>query len=499
MISRQQLFERMVPLGLRRMAAVPRIVGLLLMVFSTTMLPPIGVSLYYGDGSYPAFIAGFAATLVAGALLWFSGRRLNRDLKIREGFLVVVLFWVVLGLFGAIPLYLAPRPALSLTEAAFEAISGLTTTGATVITGLDTMPEAILYYRQQIQWFGGMGIVVLAVAILPLLGVGGMQLYQAEIPGPVKNEKLTPRIAETAKALWVLYLGMTVACALAYWAGGMTLFDAIGHAYSTVAIGGFSTHDLSKGHFNSALIETISVVFMFIAAINFALHYRVWQTGSLRTYIRDTEFRAFATLVVIVTLTATLILYASGTYPEPEKAFLKALFQVVSVGTTTGFTTADYTLWPSLLPMMLLLGSFVGGCAASTAGGIKVIRFVLLLKQGLSELGRLVHPSAMIPVKIGGRIVSSDVLQAVWGFFAAYVAIFVVLYIIMIATGLDELTAFSAVAACLNNLGPGLGEVASNMAVVNDVGKWVLILAMLLGRLEIFTLIAILTPGFWRR
>jgi trk system potassium uptake protein TrkH len=488
-----------VPEPVRRLGAVPRIVGLLLTLFSLTLLPPVLVSLYYQDGTHIAFLTAFALTLITGAMMWRLGAGLNRDLRIREGFVVVVSFWVVLGLFGAIPLYLAERPVMTFTEAAFESISGLTTTGATVITGLDTLPKGILYYRQQLQWFGGMGIVVLAVAILPLLGVGGMQLYQAEIPGPVKNEKLTPRIAETAKALWAIYLGLTVACAALYWLAGMQPFEAIGHSFSTVAIGGFSTHDLSTGYYNSAAIESIAVFFMFAAGINFALHYRVWQSADIRSYLADTEFRTFLALVVGVTTVATGVLYFHGTYPDADRALIKALFQVVSIGTTTGFTTADYATWPSFLPMMLLLGSFVGGCAASTAGGMKVIRFVLLWKQGLSELKRLVHPSAMIPVKLGGRNVPSDVLQAVWGFFAVYIAIFIVLFIIMLATGLDELTAFSAVAACLNNLGPGLGEVSGNMTVVNAPGKWVLILAMLLGRLEIFTLIAILSPAFWRR
>lgn len=483
----------------QQLGAVPRIVGLFLMIFSTSLLPPLGVALYYGDGGGAAFLSAFFITLVTGGLLWWPARNVERDLKVREGFLIVVLFWLVLGLFGAIPLLLVDQPALSITDAVFESMSGLTTTGATVIVGLDTLPHAVLYYRQQLQWFGGMGIVVLAVAILPLLGVGGMQLYQAEVPGPVKNDKLTPRIAETAKALWMIYLSMTIACAAAYWWAGMTPFDAIGHAYTTVAIGGFSTHDVSIGYFNSPLIECIAVVFMLIAAVNFALHYRVWQTGDLRSYLRDAEFRAFVFLVLASTVVATAFLWYTGTYPEPNKAFLKAVFQVVSIGTTTGYTTAEYSLWPGFLPMMLLMGSFVGACAASTGGGIKVIRFLLLYKQVLAELKRLVHPSGVFPVKLGGRRVPSDVMQAVWGFFSVYVAIFVAMFVIMLITGLDEVTAFSAVAACLNNLGPGLGGVAGNMAIVGDPGKWVLILAMVLGRLEIFTLLAVLTPAFWRR
>jgi trk system potassium uptake protein TrkH len=420
-------------------------------------------------------------------------------LKLRDGFLVVVAFWIVLGLFGAIPLFLSEQPQLSVTDAVFESISGLTTTGATVILGLDALPRGILYYRQQLQWLGGMGIVVLAVAVLPMLGVGGMQLYRAETPGPMKDSKLTPRITETAKALWLIYFGLTVACGLSYWLAGMSLFDAIGHAFSTVAIGGFSTHDASIGYYNSIAVQCIAILFMLLSGVNFALHYSAWRSASPKTYFRDPEFRAFLSLVLAITLISTLYLFATRTYDDMGAALINALFQVVSIGTTTGFTTADYAHWPSFLPMMLLLGSFVGGCAGSTAGGIKVIRFLLLAKQGIREINRLIHPSAEIPVKIGDKVVSSHVVQAVWGFFAAYMSLYALMYLIMLATGLDEVTAFSAVAACLNNLGPGLGEVASNFAILNNPAKWVLVGAMLLGRLEIFTLLVVFSPMFWRK
>jgi trk system potassium uptake protein len=381
----------------------------------------------------------------------------------------------------------------------FESFSGLTTTGATVITRIDELPLSILYYRQQLQWLGGMGIIVLAVAVLPMLGIGGMQLYRAETPGPIKDNKLTPRIAETAKSLWYIYLGLTVACAFAYWLAGMSLFDAVGHAYSTVAIGGFSTHDASIGHFNSPLIDMIAVFFMFLAAANFALHFIAFRHRSVMGYWRDAEFRFYVMLLTIVITLTVLGLYLTETYERWQDALVLGLFQAVSIGTTAGFTTAEFYNWPGFIAILLLFSSFVGGCGGSTGGGIKVIRFLLLVKQGMREITRLVHPSATIPVRLGDRTVDSRVVEAVWGFFALYVASFIVMYLALAATGLDLMTAFSAVAACINNLGPGLGDVGAHYADMHDLGKWILCFAMLLGRLEIFTLLVLLTPAFWRR
>jgi len=481
------------------LAVAQKVVGVLLMMFSTTMLVPAGVGLLYGDGEIKAFVAGFFIAFVTGFIAWLPARRIERDLKLRDGFLVVVLFWVVLGLFGSIPLYLAEQPALSLTDAVFEGLSGLTTTGATVIVGLDELPHAVLFWRQLLQWLGGMGIIVLAVAVLPMLGVGGMQLYRAETPGPIKDSKLTPRIRETARALWLIYFGLTVTCIAAYYLAGMSPFDAVSHGFTTVATGGFSPHDASMGYFDSPLIEAIAVLFMFLGAVNFALHYMAWRTADARPYWRDPEFRAFCILIALAGTITCLFLYLFGTYADFGTALLKSAFQVMSIGTTTGYTTADYSLWPSFLPMMLLLGSFVAGCGGSTTGGIKVVRFVLLLKQGVREVSRLVHPNAEMPVKLGGRVISNHVVQAVWGFFSVYIGIYILMLLLLLATGMDEVSAFAAVAACLNNLGPGLGEVASNMADVNVVAKWILCLAMLLGRLEIFTLLVVLTPAFWRR
>jgi trk system potassium uptake protein TrkH len=437
--------------------------------------------------------------LLLGLTMWLPARRHKNDLRVRDGFLLVVLFWFVLGLAGAVPFLVADNPELSVTDAIFESFSGLTTTGATVITGLDDLPESILFYRQQLQWLGGMGIIVLAVAIMPMLGVGGMQLYRAETPGPHKDAKLTPRIAETAKALWYIYAGLTIACGVSYWMAGMSAFDAIGHSFSTVAIGGFSTHDHSIGYFQSSTIESIAVVFMFLAGMNFALHFMVWRSVSQKTYQFDTEVRAYLGVLFLVTAITVGYLYYTDTFNLLIDSLQSGLFQAVSIGTTTGFTTEEYFVWPGFLPVMLLFVSFIGGCAGSTGGGMKVIRFWLLIKQGHRETMRLIHPNAQIPVKVNSKPMPDPVIDAVWGFFAAYVGSFVVIMLFLMATGLDQVTAFSAVAACMNNLGPGLGGVGANYVEINDPAKWALSFAMMLGRLEIFTLLILFTRAFWKR
>lgn len=478
---------------------VQRVSGLLLMVFSSTMLPPLLVWDIYKAGEPEPFLYGFLITLITGVVTWFPVRKDRSDLRLRDGFVIVVAFWTILGAFGSLPFLISTQPSLSVTDALFESFSGLTTTGATVITGLDSLPKSILYYRQQLQWLGGLGIIVLAVAILPMLGVGGMQLYRAETPGPIKDSKLAPRISETAKALWYVYLGLTASCAFAYWAAGMDLFDAICHAFSTVAIGGFSTHDSSMAWFDSPLIYLLSSAFMVIAGVNFALHFVALSGRQVGHYWKDTEFKGYLALLAIGIVVCFVGLVASGHTDQAGTAISESVFQVVSFATTTGFTTVDHTNWPSALPILLLMASFIGGCAGSTAGGIKVVRVILLLRQGMREVTRLVHPSAVIPVKMRHRVVDTRVIDAVWGFFAAYVGIFALLLVLVLVSGLDPLSAFAAVAACLNNLGPGLGEVANNMASVSDPAKWTLILAMMLGRLEIFTLLVLFTPAFWRK
>ncbi|MEW6445094.1 MAG: TrkH family potassium uptake protein [Pseudomonadota bacterium] len=482
-----------------QLLVVQRVLGILLMIFSLSMLPPALVGWSFGDGAVLPFLQGFAWLFVLGALVFWPVRRLRRELKLRDGFAVVVMFWTVLGLSGALPFYLAEQPDMSVTDAVFEAVSGLTTTGATVLIGLDTLPHSILFYRQELQWLGGMGIVVLAVAILPLLGVGGMQLYKAEYPGPMKDAKLTARIADTAKTLWYIYVGLTIIAALGYHLGGMTWFDAIGHAFSSVAIGGFSTHDAGFGYYDSPWLDSMAIFVMFFSAVNFALHFVAWHRRSLRGYLYDSEFRFFVVVLSGMIALTTLYLWGTGTYEGFLSALRYAAFNVVSYATTTGFSTADITVWPTFLPVLIVLLAFMGGCTGSTGGGMKVMRVLLLIKQGLRELKQLVHPQAELPVKISDHPVPDRVVQAVWGFFSAYIGIVIVLTLLMLAFGLDEVTAFGAVAATLTNLGPGLGGVSANFATVPDAAKWVGCVAMILGRLEVFTLLVLFTPVFWRR
>jgi len=379
-----------------------------------------------------------------------------------------------------------------------ESLSGLSTTGATVITNIEALPKSILFYRQQLQWLGGIGIVVIAVAIIPMLGIGGMQLYRAETPGPVKDSKLTPRITETAKALFFIYLSLTVGCAIAYWIAGMDVFDAIAHSFSTVAIGGFSTYDNSIGHFDSAPIMLVCIFFMVLSGINFALHFYAWRARGLSHYLHDPEFQFYASMIIIGCGICGGYLAYSGTYPIGE-SFMKGAFELVSILTTTGFGVADFSAWPSFLPILIFMFAFMGGCAGSTGGGMKVIRVLLIIKQGIRELHRLIHPNAVIPVKIGKKVVSDRVIEAVWGFFAVYIISFLAMWVMLMATGLDFETSFTAVGACLNNLGPGLGSVAQHYGDINTTAKWILSFAMLLGRLEVFTLLVLFTPAFWQR
>ncbi len=479
------------------LSIILRVTGILLMLFSVTMLLPVLVALLYAESTITTFALGFAITLLSGLILTLLNRS-KRELRSGDGFLITVLFYLGLGLFGAIPIYLAGSIDGSFTDAAFESLSALTTTGATVLTGLDDLPRSILFYRQLLQWLGGMGIIVLAVAILPMLGIGGMQLYRAESPGPVKDNKLTPRITETAKALWYLYLGMTIACAAAYFLAGMNLFDAICHSFSTVAIGGFSTHDASMGYFASPAIEGVAIVFMTIAGINFGLHFMAWNRKNPLLYLRDPEVRLYLiALLAVSTVVCWVLLRAPGTTDTPIR---DGIFQAISMATTTGYTTSNFSLWPSAAPTLLLLAAFAGGCAGSTAGGIKMIRVLLIYLQGIREIRRLIHPQGVFPIKLGTQRVPDRVVDAVWGFFSFYVIIFLsMVTVVMLISELDFMTAFSAVGACLNNLGPGLGEVAVHYGQLPASVKWLLIFAMLLGRLEIFTLLVLMTPAFWRR
>ncbi len=480
------------------LGVIQRILGLLLMLFSVTMLVPLGVSLAYSDGQFSLFADAFLILMAIGLLAWFPRRREHGDLRMRDGFLVVALFWCVIGLAGAVPFVLADDPRMSVSDAVFESVSGFTTTGATVLVGLDDLPPSILYYRQQIQWLGGIGIVVLAVALLPLLGIGGMQLLKAETPGPMKDAKLTPRITGTAKALWLVYLLLTAGGVLAYWLAGMSLFDAVGHTFAAVSTGGYSTHDASIGYFDSQPIELITVVLMVLGGASFALHFLAWRHRRFGDYWRDPELRAYLGVLLGTTCVTASVLFWSDFHYDAAHSLRSALFHAVSVQTSTGFTTENFSTWPGSLPTLLIFTSFIGGCAGSTAGGMKVIRWLLVLKQGSREVGRLIHPSAEIAVKLGDKPVGPRVIEAVWGFFAVYLVAFTLLMLGLMATGVDQITSFSAIATCMNNLGPGLGAVASNFTTISPAGQWICTLAMLLGRLEIFPLLVLVSPGFWR-
>ena len=479
-------------------SGVQRVIGFLIAGSSLMMLPPVLVSWWYHDGTANLFLISAAILLLTGLVIHLPVRRVRRDLRLRDGFLVVVSSWLTLILVGALPFLLLATPQISYIDAVFESTSGLTTTGATILTQIDNLPRAVLYYRQQLQWLGGMGIIVLAIAILPVLRIGGMQLYRAEMPGPLKDVKLTPRITETAKALWLIYVGITACCLLAYWLGGMSLFDATGHAFSTVAIGGFSTHDASLAYWDNTTLELISMTFMTVSGINFALHFFAWRRTSIQAYFHDPELKVYLSLLLIFSLLVSSELYLSKTYAHFSDALRYGTFQVISVMTTTGFTTAQFFNWPSFLPTFLILTAFIGGCAGSTAGGMKVIRVILLYRQSAREIRRLVHPRAILPVMLGGQSISTTVMDAVWGFFFMYIASFAVMTVLLTATGLDEITAYSAVAACITNLGPGLGQAGVNYAALNDFAKVILSFAMLLGRLEIYTLLVLMTVAFWR-
>lgn len=482
--------------------SIIRIIGILVMCFSGTMLIPAFVALIYGDGGGKAFMQAFMLSLTAGTLLWWPCHHHKQELRSRDGFLIVVAFWFVLGGLATLPLLLFDAPHLTVASAVFEAFSGLTTTGATVMTGLDNLPKAILFYRQFLQWLGGMGIIVLAIAIIPLLGIGGMQLYRAEMSGPMKEQKIRPRITETAKVLWMIYLSLTLLCSLAYWLAGMSVFDAITHSFSTVSIGGFSTHDASIGYFNSPLINGITVLFLLVSACNFGLHFRAFSTigreNFFKIYLRDPEFRFFISIQLILVVVCTSVMWGNSYFKTSWQDFEQVLFQAVSISTTTGYTTSDFAAWPSFVPVLLISASFMGGCAGSVGGGLRVARVLVLYLQGKRELKRVVHPNLVYPIKWGKNVLDERVIGSIWAFFSAYILVFLVCLLGVIACGVEPFNAFNAVLASINNLGPGLGAVSSNMIAIPDSAKWILTIAMVCGRLEIFTLLALFTPAFWR-
>ncbi len=468
--------------------------SVLVLFFSCSYIFPLIVSFIYDDSSAHLFFIPFLAIALLGGLSFLLTKGNTKDLSQKDGFVIIVLFWVVLGFAGSIPFYLN---GMSFTDAIFESMSGITTTGATTIADIQSLPESLLFFRQLLQWMGGMGLIVLAIAVMPLLGIGGGQLHKTDIPGAMGDQRLTPRIKETAQALWIIYVGLTVICALLYLLNGMTVFDAISHAMSTVAIGGFSTYNESIGYFNSLSIEIICMGFMILSALSFALHYFALYKKKPLKYFFDPEFKFFIGVICIILITCLGISFGGNYSEAPE--FTDLLFHTISMVTTTGFTVADTSNWPLVISFVLLIGAFIGACSGSVGGGVKSWRVMIMLNHSYKNIMKLIHPSAVISLKIGSKSVGDDVATSVWGFFSIYVISFIILLLAILATGLDLETAFSAIGACLNNLGPGIGEVSENYSTISPFAKCILIFAMLLGRLEIFTLLVILTPMFWRK
>jgi trk system potassium uptake protein TrkH len=480
--------------------AVAHVLGLMMAFFGLLYLLPIAWSLGVQDGAVMDFVIAGAINAGAGLAVALGTRRFRRELKPRDGFLLVTLSWVLMSASATIPLMIA-LPDLSFTDAYFEAMSGLTTTGSTVLNQLDALPQSINIWRHTLHWIGGIGIIVLVVAVLPLLGVGGMQLYKAETPGPVKDEKLTPRITETAKALWFTYLAITAAGVIGLRIAGMSWFDAICHGFSAIALGGFSPHDVSVGYFNSFAIELVLIVIMVVAALNFSRHFLAFKNLSLRPYRNDSEGKAVLIVLSASVALVTLLLWIDGTYSSISEGFRHSVFNVVSIATTTGFVTEDYEKWPAFLPMWLVFLSCITCSTGSTGGGIKMFRTLLLVRQAHRELKLLVHPSAMIPIRIAGHAIPDRVAYSVLAFIFLYFGTVLVLTFAQLATGLDLVSSFSSVIASINNMGPGLGAVgpSTNFSGLNDAQTWICTIAMLMGRLEIFSVLVLFTAHFWRK
>ncbi len=481
-----------------QLAAISKILGFLLMLVSLTMIPPLLVESWYQDGELFTFHLSFAATLSLGLLLWFPFKGQQSPLRSHEGFIIVVLFWATVSMVGALPFYWAKTPELCFTDALFESVSGITTTGSTILTGLDHLPHSILYYRQQLQFIGGLSFIILAVAILPALGIGGMQLFRTEITGPVKDDRITPRITQTAKAYWLIYCGIIALCAFFYRVGGMSWFDSVCHSFSTVSTGGFSTHDASLHYFQSPLINFIAIVFMFLGAVSFKLHFLALKHKKINVYGQDPEFRHFLRVIITMILVIWIALTLFGEYKESPFLVLDTLFHVISFTTTSGFISTDYA-FPGFIPILLLFCGVMGGCAGSTSGGMKIIRILLLQKQGVREIRRLVHPHGQNVIKLNGRAINARVIEAIWGFLAVYCLSFTVLLLLLLIVEKDFYSTYSALLATFSNTGPGLGKVANDFSSLSHYAKWILSFAMILGRLEIFTVLVLFTPLFWRR
>ena len=473
--------------------SIVNLFSILILFFSISYIFPIIVSLIYKDGAINLFLSTLSIVSLIGIIGVFLTRGEDNNLSQKDGFVIIVLFWIVLSFAGSVPFYLS---GMTFIDSIFESTSGITTTGATVISNIDALPESLLFYRQLLQWMGGMGLIVLAIAVMPLLGIGGGQIYKTEVPGAMGEQRLTPRIKETAQALWLIYLGLTTACAVLYYFNGMSVFDAISHAMSTVAIGGFSTHNESIGFFDSISIELICMVFMLLSSFSFALHYFAIYKSKPLKYFYDPELRFFASILLLIFIVALIISFFS----DMSGANIRHIaFHSVSMITTTGFSISDTSSWPFSISFLLLVGAFVGACSGSVGGGVKSWRVLIMINHAYKNIMTIIHPNSVISLKIGTKNVDDQVATSVWGFFSIYIISFVILLLGILISGLDFESAFSAVGACLNNLGPGLGAVSENYSQITSFSKGILAFAMLLGRLEIFTLLVLLTPMFWEK
>ncbi len=486
---------------MRSISAVVNVLGSLLALFAAFYVLPVITAVIYGETSELwNYLQCAGLTLGSGLALLLVTRRKRVELKPRDGYLLVSLSWLLVTAAAALPLMLG-EPHLSFTDAYFEAMSGLSTTGATVIHGVENLPHAVNLWRHALQWLGGMGIIVLAVAVLPLLGVGGMQMYRAETPGTVKDARLTPRITETAKALWLVYTGISAACIGALVLAGMSPFDAICHAFSAMSLGGFSTHDASIAYFHSQAIEIVLMIFMIIAALNFSTHFVAFRRGDPGAYRRDPEARWVIIWLAVSIVVLTAVVGNAGLYDNYLDALRHVAFMTISMATTTGFVTADYSTWPIFAPMWMLLLTCVIPCTGSTGGGIKMFRALILIKQFFREIFVLVHPQAVAPLRIGGQVVPSRIAFSVLAFIFVYFMSIVVMTFALLLTGMDFVSAFTAVVSSINNTGPGLGVIgpANNYSALSDAQIWICTLAMFLGRIELFTFLVLFSRTFWRK
>lgn len=467
-------------------------------LFSVSMLLPIFVGFIYHDQQIFPFIISFCMTSGIGLFLWFLCRHDDSELKVRDGFLIVTLFWLLMSFFASLPFVIANSAPFTFTDSYFEAVSALTTTGASIIYNLDKLPHDIMFYRQELQFIGGLGIVVLALAVLPMLGIGGLSLYRAEVPGPMKDTKLKPRLTETAKSLWYIYFGLTVLCTLCYWGSGMTFFDAVCESFSTISTGGFSTHNASFAFYHSTTINFFCMLFMLLGSINFSLHFLALRQLSLRVFYKDLETIVYFFIIAFVSAVVCLSLVFYRHEHIYFTQVVKNVFDIISIASTTGFVASNFAQWPHFLPILMMIIGIIGGCAGSTAGGIKVIRLIMMWKISITEAVRLIHTNAVLPIKVNNNILSRHIVDAVFGFIALYIILFVFLLFLLMIFGMNFETAFGALAATISSAGASIAGVAGGFEAISTPDKWILILAMIAGRLEIFTLFVIFLPKFWK-